>query len=43
MSAVGTLPEIDYPEADGKPMAETDIHIEWMIRIRAQLARRRRS
>ena len=34
MSTAQTVPKIEYPESDGKPMGETDIHIEWMIRIR---------
>ncbi len=34
MSLVQKLNEIEYPESDGKPMGETDIHIDWMIRIR---------
>jgi Uma2 family endonuclease len=25
--------EIDYPESDGKPMAETDVHRNWMVWI----------
>jgi Uma2 family endonuclease len=29
--------EIDYPETDGKPMAETDIHAELMIQLRESL------
>lgn len=37
MSAVETLPEIEYPEADGKPMAETDIHWRRMVLIRSLL------
>ena len=24
--------ETDYPESDGKPMAETDVHRDWMVR-----------
>jgi Uma2 family endonuclease len=28
-----TLP-VEYPETDGRPMGETDLHIEWMIRVR---------
>ncbi len=27
------LPEIEYPESDGEPMGETDLHRWWMIRI----------
>jgi hypothetical protein len=23
--------EIEYPESDGKPMAETDVHRDWTI------------
>jgi Uma2 family endonuclease len=34
MSIAGTLPEVEYPESDGKPMAETDVHLDCMIRIR---------
>jgi Uma2 family endonuclease len=43
MSAVESLPEVEYPETDGKPMAETDIHLEWMIRIRDVLKWRYRN
>ena len=25
--------QIDYPESDGKPMGETDLHRDWMVRI----------
>jgi len=28
-----TLEEIEYPETDGQPMGETDLHRKWMIRI----------
>src|SRR5262249_10057411 len=28
-----SLREIEYPESDGKPMAETDVHRDWMVRI----------
>ncbi len=31
--ATGTIVEIEYPESDGRPMGETDVHREWMIRI----------
>jgi Uma2 family endonuclease len=37
MSAVETLPELEYPESDGKPMAETDIHWRRMVLIRTLL------
>jgi Uma2 family endonuclease len=33
MSTAQTLLEIDYPESDGRPMGETDLHRLWMIRI----------
>jgi len=28
-----TINEIEYPESDGQPMGETDLHRKWMIRI----------
>jgi Uma2 family endonuclease len=31
--ASATIVEIEYPESDGRPMGETDLHREWMIRI----------
>jgi Uma2 family endonuclease len=34
MSQFGTIDQTEYPETDGRPMGETDLHIEWMIRIR---------
>lgn len=34
MALVQTVGEIEYPESDGKPMGETDLHIDWIIRIR---------
>ncbi len=33
MSTVTASPEIDYPESDGKPMGETELHRNWTIRI----------
>ncbi len=33
MSVTQTTEEIEYPESDGKPMGETDLHRDWMIRI----------
>ena len=33
MALFTTLSEIEYPESDGKPMGETDLHRKWMIRI----------
>jgi hypothetical protein len=37
MSLAQPFAEIEYPESDGKPMAETDVHLEWMIDIRDML------
>jgi Uma2 family endonuclease len=34
MSLIRTLDQIEYPETDGQPMGETDLHIDWMIRLR---------
>lgn len=31
------VPAIDYPESDGKPMAETDIHAKTMMNLRLAL------
>ena len=42
MPLVQTKFAIDYPESDGQPMGETDIHIEWIIRIRDILCTRYR-
>ncbi len=33
MSSVSIHNEIDYPESDGKPMGETDLHRDWMVRL----------
>ena len=33
---------VEYPESDGKPMGETDLHIDWIIRIRDILKQRYR-
>jgi len=34
MSLVQTVDSlIEYPESDGKPMGETDLHRDWMVRI----------
>jgi Uma2 family endonuclease len=30
--------DIDYPSSDGKPMAETDLHRDWMVTIIQRLA-----
>lgn len=34
MSVVSTNTSIEYPESDGRPMGETDWHIEWTLRLR---------
>ncbi|MCL4195221.1 MAG: Uma2 family endonuclease [Thermoguttaceae bacterium] len=33
MSLIRTVYETEYPESDGMPMGETDLHRDWMIRI----------
>ena len=33
MSSVTTQNEIEYPESDGKPMGETDLHRDRMFRL----------
>ena len=33
MTLTQPLADIDYPESDGKPMGESDIHREWMNRV----------
>lgn len=33
MSSVTVPQEIEYPESDGKPMGETELHRDWTIRI----------
>jgi Uma2 family endonuclease len=38
-----TILPVEYPETDGRPMGETDLHIEWMIRVRDMLKRRYRN
>ncbi len=42
MSTVTAPPEIDYPESDGKPMGETELHRNWTIRILEILQQRYR-
>lgn len=37
MSVMPSDLEIDYPESDGRPMGETDWHIEWTLRLRDML------
>jgi Uma2 family endonuclease len=33
MNALEALSDLDYPESDGMPMGETDLHKQWMIRL----------
>lgn len=33
MKLVDRAIEIEYPESDGKPMGETDLHRDWMFRL----------
>lgn len=33
MSSLTTPNRIDYPESDGKPIGETDLHRDWMFRL----------
>ena len=42
MSVVSTNAALDYPESDGRPMGETDWHIEWTLRLRELLKYRYR-
>lgn len=42
MSTITVLREIDYPESDGKPMGETELHRNWTIRIQDILRQRYR-
>lgn len=32
-SDIEALEQIEYPERDGRPMGETDLHRDWMIRL----------
>ncbi len=32
-----TAPQVHYPETDGKPMAETDVHSDVLIYLRGAL------
>ncbi len=34
MGLIQTVDEIEYPESDGRPLGETEIHQDWMVRIR---------
>lgn len=42
MSTVPASVDVEYPESDGQPMGETDLHIEWLIRLRDMLKHRYR-
>jgi Uma2 family endonuclease len=42
MSLAETTYQVEYPEIDGKPVAETDIYLHWMFRIRDILKHRYR-
>ena len=33
LALAGAVVEIDYPESDGKPMAETDIHRDLILEL----------
>ena len=33
MGLIRTITEVEYPESDGRPMGETDLHRHWMIRL----------
>ena len=33
MSIAFISESIDYPESEGEPMGETDLHRDWMVRI----------
>lgn len=38
-----TLDKIEYPESDGEPMSETDVHYHWMVRLKTILRWRYRN
>jgi Uma2 family endonuclease len=40
MSVASAITEIEYPESDGKPMGETDVHRVWMNRLYDLMRRR---
>jgi Uma2 family endonuclease len=42
MSLIQTKSEVEYPESDGKPLGETDLHIDWILRLRSLLKYRYR-
>ena len=43
MAVTAALKDIDYPESDGQPMGETELHKRWIIRLYDQLGMRFRS
>ena len=40
MATKATAKEIDYPDSDGKPVAETDVHIDLVLDLRERLKAR---
>jgi Uma2 family endonuclease len=42
MNPVQTVHQVEYPESDGRPMGETDLHRNWMIRLHDMLSHRYR-
>ena len=42
MSILSFSESIEYPESDGEPMGETDLHRDWMVRILEILRQRYR-
>jgi hypothetical protein len=34
MSQLDITQDVEYPESDGRPVGETDLHIEWIFHIR---------
>ena len=43
MALTEALKDIEYPESDGQPMGESDLHRYWIIRLSDQLAYRYRN
>ena len=43
MAVTETLKDIEYPESDGQPMGETELHKRWIIRLYDQLGVRFRN
>ena len=42
MTLMKSALQIEYPESDGEPLGETDLHIHWIIRLRDILKHRYR-